>query len=116
MSNEIDWPEWNRRRDPELWDFYAANILEPGWPGQLTEAEYAYIKEKLSRSRRLRRRWGFVSESEPVCFETVQAVAMWGEPSDPSRNTALIQEAAKEAARQHRRASRNGVRVQARLP
>ena len=96
MPKELDWPEWNRKRDPELWDFYARNMLEPGWAGELTEAEYLFIKEKLSRNRRLRTKWGFDSEIIPITLNPVQAVAKWGEPSDPTHNSELVQQAAKK--------------------
>lgn len=99
MPKELDWPEWNRKRDPELWDFYARNMLEPGWPGELTEAEYLFIREKLSRNRRLRSKWGFDSEIKPVTFDAVQAVARWGEPSDPARNSELVEQTMKKRRR-----------------
>ena len=47
MGKLPEWPEWKRRKDPELWDFYEENILEPGWVGQLAETEYNYILFKI---------------------------------------------------------------------
>ena len=96
MPKDLDWPEWNRKRDPELWDFYARNILEPGWPGEPTEAEYEFIRDKLSRNRRLRSKWGFDNDDKPISLETVQAVAKWGEPSDPNHNSELVRKAMKK--------------------
>ena len=38
---------WNRQLDPELYDFYARNLLEPGWAGLLALAEAEYIRDCL---------------------------------------------------------------------
>ena len=50
---------WDRELDPELHDFYPRNLLEPGWAGELSGAELAYVKAQLQRSPSLKRRWGF---------------------------------------------------------
>ena len=50
---------WNRGEDPELHNFYAKYLLEPGWAGELTLTEAQYIASELATSTRLRRAWGF---------------------------------------------------------
>lgn len=85
-----EWPDWNRRRDPELWDYYAEQLLEPGWAGELTESELDYILGKLARYKRLRNKWGFQSEDDILSPEAIQAVAMSGDPEDPSFNVGLV--------------------------
>ena len=49
---------WNRQLDPELYDFYARNLLEPGWAGLLALAEAEYIRDCLEQDSKLRLRWG----------------------------------------------------------
>ena len=85
-----EWPEWNRRRDPELWDFYAEQLLEPGWAGELTESEFDYVEGKLTRYKRLRNKWGFQSEDDVLTPEAIQTVAMSGDPEDSSFNVGLV--------------------------
>ncbi|MDA0770801.1 MAG: hypothetical protein O2821_11330 [Chloroflexi bacterium] len=85
-----EWPEWNRRRDPELWDFYAEQLLEPGWAGELTESEFDYLESKLKRYKRLRNKWGFQSEDDILSPEAIQTVAMSGDPEDSSFNAGLV--------------------------
>ena len=45
--------------DPDLLAFYRKRLLEPGWAGELSPDELAYIKAELRQSASLRRRWGF---------------------------------------------------------
>ena len=85
-----EWPDWNRRRDPELWDFYAEQLLEPGWAGELTESEFDYLEAKLKRYKRLRTKWGFVGLEAILSPEAIQTVAMSGDPEDPSFNASLV--------------------------
>jgi hypothetical protein len=47
-----------READPELHDHYARKLLEPGWPGEVSEAEAKYIAEQLTNSVKLRQAWG----------------------------------------------------------
>ena len=37
----------------------AADLLQPGWGGDLTEEEYLYIRYELERNPKLRTLWGF---------------------------------------------------------
>ena len=69
---------WDREFDPELHDFYARKLLEPGWAGELDRAELAYIKSQLRRSPRLRGRWGFRPSARKLSEARIRAVAMDG--------------------------------------
>ena len=69
---------WDRELDPELHDFYARNLLEPGWAGELDRAELAYIKSQLRQSPSLRRRWGFRPTAKRLPEARIRAVAMHG--------------------------------------
>ena len=100
-----EWPEWNRRRDPELWDYYAEQLLEPGWAGELTESEFDYLEGKLKRYKRLRNKWGFQSEDDVLSPEAIQTVAMSGDPEDPSFNASLVKGAEPELEIKHVEAS-----------
>ena len=90
MGKLSEWPDWKRRKDPELWDFYEENILEPGWVGQLAETEYNYILFKLNKYKRLQNRWGFKGLENLIGHDAIQAVAMWGDPEDKEHNATLI--------------------------
>ena len=93
LTKELDWPKWNRRRDPELYDYYTKHMTEPGWAGHLTDAEYEYLRDRLSKSRRLRAKWGFGDEEDALTFQTIQAVALWGLPNDKTHNAWLVHNA-----------------------
>lgn len=69
---------WDREFDPELNDFYARNLLEPEWAGELDTAELAYIKSQLRQSPSLRRRWGFRPSAKRLSDAKIRAVAMNG--------------------------------------
>ena len=90
MGKLPEWPNWKRRKDPELWDFYEENILEPGWVGQLTDPEYDYILFKLNKYKGLQNKWGFKELKNAINYDTIQAAAMWGDPEDNEHNTVLI--------------------------
>ena len=100
-----EWPDWNRRRDPELWDYYAEQLLEPGWAGELTESEFDYLEAKLKRYKRLRNKWGFQSEDDILSPEAIQTVAMSGDPEDPSFNVSLVKGTEPEVEVKHIEAS-----------
>lgn len=70
--------KWNREQDPVLHDFYAKNLLEPGWAGELDLNELAYIKSELERSPSLKRRWGFRPSAKRLSSTRIRAVAMHG--------------------------------------
>ena len=69
---------WDRQLDPKLHDFYARNLLEPGWAGELDKLELAYIKSWLRQSAPLRRRWGFRPSSRMLPAVRIRAVDMYG--------------------------------------
>ena len=96
------WPLWERKGNPELWDHYAANTMEPGWAGKLSAAQTDYIRGVLTgkvknpfhrRVTILRRNWGFVEDGADVTDEAIQAVALSGDPDDATLNATLVHEA-----------------------
>ena len=80
----IDWP---REFDPQLHDFYARKLLEPGWAGLLSLKEAEYIGSRLEADARLRRRWHIRRRKVPLSL-----IAERSYPEDP------------EAARRHMKA------------
>lgn len=64
--------------DPELLEFYRANLLEPGWAGELKDYELVYIKAELKKSARLRQRWGFRPSAKRFSEERIREVARNG--------------------------------------
>jgi hypothetical protein len=48
---------WPREADPDLHDLYAKHLLEPGWAGEVDDAEAAYIARELTKRPALRRVW-----------------------------------------------------------
>ncbi len=69
---------WDRQLDPELHDFYARNLLEPGWAGLLDLAEAEYIRDCLEQDSKLRRRWGIQRRKVPLSLVAEKAF-----PEDP---------------------------------
>ena len=43
--------------DPALNKLYAKKLLIPGWAGEVSDVEAAYIAERLSADSKLRTRW-----------------------------------------------------------
>ncbi|MDD5093085.1 MAG: hypothetical protein PHV74_01705 [Dehalococcoidia bacterium] len=53
-------------------------LLEPGWAGDLSPEELAFIKGKLKSDRRLRARWGMPRGTGKVNDEKIRLVAIGG--------------------------------------
>jgi len=96
------WPDWERREDRELWDYYAHHILEPGWAGDPSDAQVLYIQGVLTkkikspyfrRGARLRHLWGFGSAKGEMTASAIHEVAMSGDPDDPIHNAELVRKA-----------------------
>lgn len=71
---------WPREADPELHDFYAKKLLEPGWTGEVDDIEAAYIVRELNSSARLRQRWhvkGILRYHRKVTPATAQRLTSW---------------------------------------
>ena len=64
--------------DPELLAMYKANLLVPGWAGEITTYELAYIKSELKKSARLRRMWGFRPSSKRFSGKRIRDIAING--------------------------------------
>ena len=61
--------------DPWLLEFYKENLLEPGWAGELSPNEFAYVKCQLRQSPSLKRRWGFRPSAKRFSESRIRAVA-----------------------------------------
>ena len=64
--------------EPWLLEHYEHKLLEPGWAGELTPDELAYIKSRLRQSCSLRRRWGFRPSAKKLSESRIRAVARHG--------------------------------------
>lgn len=59
-------------------EFYRVKLIEPGWAGELSPAEFAYIKSQLKQSPSLKRRWGFRPSSKRFSESRIRMVARNG--------------------------------------
>jgi len=64
--------------DPNLLSFYKRKLLIPGWAGELSPDEFAYIKSQLRQSPSLKRRWGFRPTAKRLSESRIRAVARNG--------------------------------------
>jgi hypothetical protein len=64
--------------DPRLFGFYRRKLLEPGWAGELSPDELAYIKSQLRQSPSLKRRWGFKPSAKRLSESRIRSVARNG--------------------------------------
>ena len=72
--------EWSREKDPVLYDIQSGKLLELGWGGELTSAEYDYIRRHLEQDPLLRSRWGFHRKKGwKLSEELIRRRALWGE-------------------------------------
>ena len=60
---------------PELLAFYQRKLLEPGWAGELSPDELAYVKSRLRQSPSLKRRWDFRPSAKRLSESRIRAVA-----------------------------------------
>jgi len=64
--------------DIKLLEFYREKLIEPGWAGELSPDEFAYIKSQLRESPSLKRRWGFRPSARRFSGSRIRAVARDG--------------------------------------
>ena len=64
-------------------------LLLPGWAGPVDDEELAYIREALSKDRKLAFRWG-IKPSKKVHDEGIRRVAMQGSDENWKVNAALV--------------------------
>ena len=77
MSCCTDWPT---ERDPVLHDHLTRKLLIPGWAGQVTDTEAAYIARELTRSPMLRRTWRvaeFTRQRRAITPPIAKRLARW---------------------------------------
>jgi len=66
------------RSDIKLLDFYRRKLIEPGWAGELSPNEFAYVKCQLRQSPSLKRRWGSRPSAKRFSESRIRAVARNG--------------------------------------
>jgi hypothetical protein len=65
------------------------SLLEPGWPGELTDQELMFITRNLHMNPRLASYWGFRPSMKRYASSAVQRVALYGDAADRPGNRAL---------------------------
>lgn len=70
--------EQQHANNPKLLKFYQENLIEPGWAGELSPDELAYIKSQLKKSPSLKRRWGFRPTAKRLSESHIRDVARNG--------------------------------------
>ena len=60
---------------PNFLEFDRKKLIEPGWAGELSPDEFAYIKSQLRQSSSLKRRWGFRPSAKRLSEGRIRAVA-----------------------------------------
>lgn len=68
---------------------YPRKLLEPGWGGQLTDEEVAYIQFHLLRNSKLAFKWGFRPGQKTRPEEAIHRVAMDGDCENRKVNMGL---------------------------
>jgi hypothetical protein len=66
------------RDNPQLPVFCQEKLLEPGWAGELSPYELAYVRSQLRQSSSLRRRWGFRPSAKRLSESRIRAIARNG--------------------------------------
>ena len=59
-------------------EFCKEKLLEPGWAGELSLDELAYVKSQLKQSPSLKRRWGFRPSAKRLPANRIREVARDG--------------------------------------
>jgi len=63
---------------PNFLEFYRKKLLQPGWAGELSPDEFAYVKSQLRQSPSLKRRWGFRPSARRFSESRIRVVARNG--------------------------------------
>lgn len=64
--------------EPALLAGHQSKLLKPGWAGELSPDEFAYIKSQLQHSSSLKRRWRFRPSAKRLSETRIRAVARVG--------------------------------------
>ena len=64
-------------------------LLEPGWPGELTDLELRFIQELLFADSVLSRQWGFRPAMRTRAESAIRRIAIHGDPFNLSLNRKL---------------------------
>jgi hypothetical protein len=66
------------RDNPQLPGFCQEKLLEPGWAGELSPDELAYVRSQLRQLSSLRRRWGFRPSAKRLSESRIRTIARNG--------------------------------------
>ena len=80
-------PPMQRSLIPELQG--DPRLLEPGYAGELSQSEFAFIQDQLLRDKRLARLWGFRRSARRRPETAIRALAERGDPSSGRANVQL---------------------------
>ena len=70
-------------------------LVEPGWPGELTDEELAHIQKRLFEEPMLAKLWGFRPSMKTRSELAIRRVAAHGDPEDRSLNRKLARQPSK---------------------
>ena len=65
-------------------------LMEPGWAGELTDAEFKALQSALERDKALAFWWGWRPATRRRAEAQVRRVALHGDPEDRAANAALV--------------------------
>jgi hypothetical protein len=71
------YPKDKYTNDFQHFDYYK-KLLEPGWAGELSPDEFAFVKSELRKSLSLKRRWGFRPTAKRLSEHKIREVARNG--------------------------------------
>jgi len=55
-----------------------SSLLKPGWAGELSPEEFAFVRSQLHQSSSLRRRWGFRASARRLSETRIREIAREG--------------------------------------
>jgi hypothetical protein len=70
--------EKQHANDPDLSNSSKRGLLVPGWAGELSPDEFAFVKSELRKSPSLKRRWGFRPTAKRLNENQIRVVAQYG--------------------------------------
>ncbi len=67
----------NRQKNSTILDHQGnKKLLIPGWAGDLSYAEFHFIKDQLKGKARLRSKWGFMHDCKRIPEKKVREIAL----------------------------------------
>ena len=75
---------------------YPAELLDPGWAGELTDDELDYLKGRLKASASLRQRWGLPRRFSEAAVRKVALFGVGDGPKSPHPHKMAVFQAHRE--------------------